>query len=130
MTTTSMDQTYEDMEARMLVRKLAAVENQPLADRKAAAVDYWEALADPGLLHQRAGWLLEGSYGYGPWKAAHKIKARDRGNRAAALAVLLAALEWNCPARAAAAAYCSLAPSQQTAITKAITKALDKEPVS
>jgi hypothetical protein len=123
-TTIPTQAEYEAREARDLARKLAEIDAAPLSERKEAKAEYASALTDPELIQERCEWLLNGSYGFGACKAAARIQAQQRGNKAAALGLLVAALDWNCPARFAAAAYRELTSKQKKAIDKAIAKAL------
>lgn len=89
---------YEANERRMLAKQLRQVEEAPLADRRSARNDWANALLDPVLLMERADWLLRGNCGYDAMLAARETMASGRGNRLAAFAQLLAAVEWQCPA--------------------------------
>lgn len=117
---------YERNERAMLARQLQDVERAPLADRQAARADYAELLAAPDILGERAAWLFAGHYGYGPMVRAREI-ASSRGNRAAQLGVLLAALECQGPAGFAAQAWKALSADQQEAVNAAIVGAIEEE---
>ena len=112
---------YEEREAVDLRRKLAEVERAPLADRKAAAADYARTLAEnPDIVAERVDWLIQGSYGYGSYRAALRILADKQSNRAAQLGQMIAALEWQCPNARARQVYNGLTVTQQTNVNKRI----------
>ena len=88
---------YETREAMAFQKQLCDVDKQSLADRKAAAEEFHKAMrGNPGLVAERVGWLLNGSYGYGSYKAAER-EIKSRGNIFAWLVQTIGALEWMCP---------------------------------
>lgn len=112
---------YEAHEARLLAAKLREVESAPLADRRAAFAEYAHAVKEyPAIVAERVGWLLAGSYGYGAYRAALAVAANKRMNRPAALAQMIAALEWACPANYCRAAYNALTVGEQARINALI----------
>jgi hypothetical protein len=118
---------YEAREAAEFRHQLAKVEAAPLFDRKYAAKEFAEALHSGGrdahenLVAERIGWLLNGSYGYGSAQAARRVaRASGRTNKTAQLSIMIAALEWQCPAKMAVAAWKKLSPVQQSALDNAI----------
>jgi len=121
------DQAYEEQEAADFRHQIAKVETAPLFDRKYAAKAFAEALHSGGrdehenLVAERIGWLLNGSYGYGSAQAARRVaRASGRTNKTAQLSVMIAAVEWQCPARMAVAAWKKLSPAQKSALDNAI----------
>lgn len=117
---------YVANERGLLARQLLGVELAPLADRRAARKAWGSALLDPDLLYERACWLLGGNYGYGAALAAAEIQAQKRGNRTAALAQLLAALEWQCPPGFAREAFVKLGKAAQRRANAAMNRALKR----
>lgn len=126
MTTIPTQAQYHANEMSRLARHLQQIENAPLLDRKEARKDWAEALQKyPDLITQRLGWLFNGSYGYGAMVRAREIAGNKRANRAAALGLLIAALEWQCPADFARSEFRKLPAEQQEALNAAIIKAAD-----
>lgn len=112
---------YLAREADRLYRQLQEVENAPLQDRREARAEYAQALGDIPLLIQRLEWLLEGCYGKGAHVQAWRIvNGTTRSNKPAQLALLLAALEWQCPRAFAVDAWKTYTNDRQAEITKAI----------
>ena len=124
------DYAYEMQEAREFQQQLREVEKAPLADRKEAAAEFLEAMQDdPERVGERVGWLLDGNYGYGAMQAAKRVLKNTRSNRAAQLTHMVAALDWQCPARAAMAAWKKLSAAQKAALDKevnAVIRAVEK----
>lgn len=105
----------------MLRQQLANVESAPLLERQDARKEYADDSAShPEVVAQRVWWLLTGCYGYGSYVAALRIADNPRMNRPAALAIMVAALEWFCPAAFARQAFNGLTTEQQATLTKAI----------
>jgi hypothetical protein len=118
-------QQYESNEARLLARQIEYVEKAPKEDRQAAVLEYSKMLREyPDVLIERIGWLLAGNYGYGSYRKAGDIARSPRMNRPAALAQMIAALEWQCPARSAISAWKGLSVAQQKKINGAILRAI------
>lgn len=118
---------YVAMERRRLTQQLTQIAQAPLADRRAARKAWAAALLDPELLEHRAQWLMDGNYGWGAGLAAAEIQAQKRGNRTAALAQLLAAVEWQCPPSFAREAFTKLSKAAQRRANAAINLALKCE---
>lgn len=116
------DQAYEHREWQEYHRKITEVEKAPLHERKEAAKEFYEAMAnDPALVGERIGWVLNGSYGYGAMQVAKRVLGMSkRANKAAHLNTMVAALEWNAPGKMVAAMWKKLTPGQKTALDKAI----------
>lgn len=116
---------YEERERRLHYQFVTAVERAPLAERKANAAEWLDALRDPDLLTERAQWLLQGAYGKGAHLAVWAIvSASPRSNRIAALAQLLAAVEWRTSGDHARRAYLSLTIDERKAADAAILAAV------
>ena len=120
---------YEEREAREHRAAIFDVDHLPSHERRENAADWSRALRDPALIGERAGWLLAGNYGYGAMSAAQSIAAQRRGNRAAGIGILIAALEWRTSARMAREAYRALGRAERAAITAAITAAIVTEAI-
>lgn len=115
------DREYEAREAQEFHKQLREVEKAPLADRKEAAAEYLDAMKnDPSRVAERISWLIDGNYGYGAMKAAERVLRSPRMNRGAALSIMVAALDWQCPQRAATAAWKKLTKAQRDALDEAI----------
>lgn len=64
---------YEMREARMYHAQVAEIEKAPLHERKAAAVDFHDAMrTEPSLVAERIGWLIDGNYGKGSYDGANQ----------------------------------------------------------
>ena len=114
---------YEQREAREFQRQLRDAERNP--SRRADAADFREQLAaDPALVAERIGWLLNGSYGYGAMVAAKGVLSRKRMNRVAWLVQTVGALEWRCPRAASVKAWKSLSPSEKRKLAVAVKRAI------
>ena len=91
---TMTNEQYEANAAARFRAEIAAVQTAPLSDRRHAATEWALALRDPQLILERIGWLIDGSYGYGSYRAARDVIHNPRMNRAAWLGTTIAALEW------------------------------------
>lgn len=116
---------YEQNERKRLNAQIAGVENASLQNRREARAEWFNALVDEKLIRERLSWLLAGNYGKGAMDAAMAIKNAKRGNRTAQIALLLAALEWQCPASFAREAWNLLNKIAQKAINAAILDEMD-----
>lgn len=114
-------ESWERNELAELAAQLRDVDNQSLADRKTACIEWQRDLANPSLIAQRVQWLLMGNYGHGAMVKAIEM-AKTRGNAAAQLGGLIAAVEWRCPNREARAAWNRLSQAQQVAVNEAIAE--------
>lgn len=116
---------YETRELRGAHGKLSEVEKAPLAERKEAQQEFFEAMRDnPEIVGERIAWLLNGSYGYGSKLMADRIIASPRMNQSAALTTLTAAFEWSCPAAMTAAAWKKLSPSEKAKLEANVKRAI------
>ena len=117
---------YETHELSRALQAIRDREQATLADRREARVDYAEALRLPGLVAERIGWLLGGSYGYGEMRLAERIAGNPRCNRVAGLSLLVASCEWQCPGRFAAEEWHRLTQDEQVLLTVSITAELEE----
>jgi hypothetical protein len=116
---------YELREIQEAQGKLAEVRRAPLADRKEAARDFFEAMRDnPQIVGERVGWLIDGNYGYGSMLLAKRVLGAPRSNRAAALTQMVGAFEWQAPEEMTRAAWKKLTAAQQAALDRAVQKAI------
>jgi len=115
---------YEHREAVEFHRQLKDAEKGTLSERRHAAMQFAEHLAhDPALVAERIGWLVDGNYGYGAYKAAERVLA-GRGNKEAWLVQTIGALEWQVPPRMTVQIWKKLSPAQREKLHKAIVKEL------
>lgn len=113
---------YDHDEVHRWYVDMQEVEKAPLAERKDAAKEFFEAMRDtPDIVGERVGWLIDGNYGYGAMlKAKQTLAASKRANKAAQLNVLIAALEWRCPGAMAVAMWKKLTPAEKAKLDHAI----------
>ena len=112
---------YERRELTDAQRRLDEVERAPLAERKEAATEFFEAMRDnPEIVAERVGWLLGGNYGYGSMMKAKQVLGSPRMNRSAALTQMVAAYEWSSPSAMTRAAWKKLTKAQQDALERAV----------
>lgn len=123
-TTIPAQEQYVADELRRVSKQIQEVCSAPLADRKEAEKEWFEALKQPSLIRERVNWLAEGSYGYGACLRG-KRAAKGQGNKVAQVAQLLAALEWQCTPDQAAKAWTMLSAEQQQAVNKAVAVELE-----
>lgn len=123
---------YETNENKRYHAQIAEIEKAPLSERKEASADFYNAMRDnPTLVAEHIGWLLDGNYGYGAMQVARRVAhAGGRTNKSYHLGPMIAALDWQCPARMAVAAWKKLSPSEkaklETAIKSEIKSYLEK----
>lgn len=117
---------YEMREARMYHAQVAEIEKAPLHERKAAAVEFHDAMrTEPSLVAERIGWLIDGNYGKGSYDAAKRVLAMSaRANKVATLTQMIAQLEWQCPARMAAAMWKKLSASEKAQLDQDVKGAI------
>jgi hypothetical protein len=113
---------YESNEAALYRKQIAEIEKAPLSERKEACADFYKAMKDnPALVAEHIGWLLDGNYGYGAMQVARRVAhAGGRTNKSSHLGPMIAALDWQCPARMAVAAWKKLSPSEKATLESAI----------
>lgn len=121
-----MPQDYETREITLFHNELQKVDRLPLADRKANAAEFLDALRrSPDVVGERIAWVLNGSYGQGAYLQARDIvQNRPRMNREAWLVQVVGALEWSVPARAVAAAWKKLTPAEKKRLDDHIQRAI------
>ncbi len=119
-------QEYDMNEYRRYEADLREIDHAPLADRKAACNELYEAMRDtPALVAERVGWLLDGNYGKGAYDMAWRVMAQGpRANKVASLTQMTGAMEWRCPARMVVQAWKKLTPGEKTALDHAVRAAL------
>lgn len=125
-TTIPTEAQYLANEQRKMLRRVADIENAPLADRREARKDWSEAIAAlPEMVAERVGWLLDGNYG-----KAEQIEAlaclKGRGNSVARLSLLIALFEWNCPNAFARAAWRSLSAEAKAKLDEAVRNEINR----
>ena len=104
--------------------EIRRVEGAPLSVRVAARSEWRDALADPDRVAERILCLVDGHYGPGAFLAVRQLMMRGRGNKVVALAQMVAALEWGCPARFARESWRTLTRRQRNAVHGAIDAAM------
>lgn len=116
---------YERRELQGAQQQLTEIERAPLADRKEAASEFFEAMRDrPEVVAERVGWLLDGNYGYGQMLMAKRVLGSPRMKRSAALTHMVGAFEWSTPGAMAIAGWKKLTKGQQVALEKAVQAAI------
>ena len=122
---------YNNNELHQYHKQLREIDQQSKQDKAEARADMLNWLNnDAAHFGERAGWILNGSYGYGPFYAALQIlnmseRANKRANKRAALFGMLAALECRVNQRDANTIYNKLTGAQQAALNAAIQKEID-----
>lgn len=121
-TTIPSRREYEEWEAKMHAAQMREIEIAPLSDRQEARAEWLYAMVNhPDVIGERVSWLLMGTYGFGSQQVARRIVDESgRCNKVAALAHLIAALEWRCPAAFCIKAYRSLTKAQQRKVDSVI----------
>jgi len=115
-------QEHEHREALLFRKEMAASEKGSLAERREAAAEFYEAMAlDPKLVAERIGWLIDGNYGYGSYKATERVLA-SRMNKEAWLVQTIGALEWQVPPRMTVQIWKKLTAAQRERLHRAIVK--------
>lgn len=122
---------YDMRERSDFHRDLQRVEKMPLRERQHNAQEFAHALAravtyDHNVVLERMEWLLNGSYGKGPYDAAHEVIRNKRMNRAAWLTMTIASLEWHAPHAMSARAWNKLDLTQKMALNKAIERLIQR----
>ena len=118
---------YEAHELAMARRDEERINAEPLPDRKECQANFLDAMArDPALVAERIGWVLNGSYGYGPMVLATRIVKSPRMNRIAGLSQLVCVFEWRCPRAMGVAAWKKLTGPQKRALDAAIETVIEE----
>jgi len=116
---------YERRELQEAQGKLAEVRRAPLADRKEAQAEFFEAMRDrPQVVGERVGWLLDGNYGYGSMLLAKRVLGSPRMNRSAALTQMVGAFEWQSPEDMTRAAWKKLSASEKARLESEVQSAI------
>lgn len=117
---------YERRELDEAQRRIREVEKAPLADRKEAAEEFFEAMSErPEIVGERIGWLFGGSYGYGEMMMARQIADNTRMNREAALVQLVGIFEWMSPQDRTRASWKKLTDAEKDRLDEAVKKAIE-----
>ena len=118
---------YEMRERREAHRHLDEIRKAPLAERKEAQAEFFEAMRDrPRLVGERVGWLLDGNYGYGSVLLAKQILHSPRMNRVAALTQMVGAFEWQCPEDMTRQAWKRLTAGEKHELARAVEHAIQQ----
>ncbi len=116
---------YEQREIALAHRHIEEVNEAPLADRKEAQVNFFEAMRDaPQVIRERIGWLLDGNYGYGSMVLAKRILHSPRMNRVAALTQMVGVFEWQSPERMTRQAWKRLTAGEKHALAEQVQRAI------
>lgn len=122
------ERSYLERESREYIRQIRAVETAPLSERNDCAREFKAAMRDSKQVSERIRWLLAGHYGKGAQVQALRTLAMNKGaNKVASLSIMIAALEWQCPARLAVKAWKELTPPERQATLKAEIEAVINE---
>lgn len=106
-------------------RQMAHAEKAPLEERRAAGIEWAQALKEsPEIVVERIEWLIDGNYGWESYEIAREVIRNKRMNRPAWLGQTIANLEWNCPSDRARAGWNKLTPQEQESITEKIMDAI------
>ena len=107
------------------VKRYKEVEGQSLADRKAAAKEYFEAIKNPEHFAKEVELALNGDFGEGAYTKIQQILGMSkRANKVAGVAQILAIYSFGCPDRLARDMFNKLSPEEQKAVNDAIAKVL------
>lgn len=118
---------YEMRELRNAQKQLNEIRFAPLADRKEAQAEFFEAMRDrPRLVGERVGWLLDGNYGYGAMLLAKRILHSPRMNRVAALTQMIGAFEWQSPEDMTRQAWKRLTAGEKHELARAVEHAIEQ----
>jgi hypothetical protein len=120
---------YERNERKLFIANMREVDagwkKLSLADRHEGEADFHHAMAhDPGLVAERVGWILNGSYGKGAYDAAHEVLANKRMNREAWLTHTIGVIEWQIPQQVAVRAWKRLTVSEQKTLDLHVRRAM------
>ena len=118
----SMADSYMNREVDALRRQVRELANAPLSVRKEAQRDWLNAMRSPADVAEHVRWLLNGDYGDGAAMVAREVANNSRMNRAAALGILIAALDHQTPQREASDAWHKLSKKDQNSVNNAILK--------
>lgn len=120
--------TYESQEYQKYLAELKQVESGTLAYRQHQRV-LWEIgiRETPTHVANMVNLVINGNFGKGAKIAANNVLSMSkRANKVAGLAIIVAALEWSCPANFARQAFNSLTDEQKQTVNSAIQAVIDK----
>jgi hypothetical protein len=116
---------YERRELADAQKKLSEVRRAPLSERKEAQAEFFEAMrANPEIVGERIGWLLDGSYGYGSMQLAKRVLGNPRTNRSAALTQMIGAFEWQVPEDMSRTVWKKLSTSEKARLERVVKAAI------
>ena len=119
---------YESQEYSRYLAEVRQVESGTLAYRQHQRV-LWEIgiRETPTHVANMVNLAISGDFGKGAQIAAHNVLSMSkRANKVASLAIIVAALEWQCPASFARQAYNALTDDQKQAVNSAIQAVIDQ----
>jgi hypothetical protein len=88
---------YQAREKREYARQLRAPNAGTVAEKQESTDRWVEAIGDhPEIIAERVGWLFDGSYGYGSYRAAWALLESDEPCTDQVIAII-SALEWMVP---------------------------------
>lgn len=96
----------------------------PLSERRDLESRLIDAMRDPGLIEERIGWLIDGSYGRGGYDAARDVIRNTRMNREAWLMQTVGEVEWQVPRNVVIRVWKKLSSREQAALDAAIKRAI------
>ena len=116
---------YEEREIRMYFKKLEEVEKSPKQDRIEGFKELFDnARLNPVIISERIGWILDGSYGFGPYKIAERI-VKETKNPNYHLFHILAHYEYLTSDYYASKVYRSLTQDQKDKLNELVTKEIE-----
>jgi hypothetical protein len=122
-TLTMSQERYAHNEAMILSRDLQRIEQASLSDRQEARREFSRIIQhDLAHVFKCLDYLMNGDYGFGSIDRIRKMSKRM--NRRAQIFTLLAALEYQCPAKFACEVWNGLDTDLQAAINAEIDKQL------
>ena len=117
---------YETQERDIFMADLARAETGTREEKREAYNSLLNDIReDPKFVIDRLGWMLNGSYGSGAYKAVWDVINNPRMNREAWLFRWFAALEYLCPDRLARKVWNELTPDQQKEINRLIGEEIE-----
>ena len=121
-----LDNDYIMREIARFHANIARINSQTLADRRAARADAIRDLcAYPGLLEERASWLVAGHYGAGAQFAFRALS--NRANRRAWLFSHTLAIDWGVSSAHARSIWRDLDPGIQARINDELDRAMRED---
>jgi len=123
-----MTSSYESQEYSRYLADIKQVEAGTLAFRRHQRV-LWEIgiRETPTHVANMVNLVISGDFGRGAQIAAENVlKMSKRANKVASLALIVAAIEWSCPANFARQAFNSLTDDQKQTVNSAIQAVIDQ----